>query len=1136
MIVRKHAMQGSLFSVLGAGALLLLLAVSVAAQLPTGTFLGVVKDTSGAVVPGATVTIHSTETDQTRTATTDTNGTFRVPALPVGHYDIRVEHGGFKTDTQAGLNLEVGQEAVVDFTLQVGTAEQTVQVTGEAQQVNTTNSTLGSVVSEQTIADLPLNGRNYTDLTLLQPGITQHKNLSNAGGNQPGTVFSSNGAPIQSNSFSLDGASLVSTYNVSAASGTGNALGVEGIREYKVVTTITSAEYGMTMGSQTLLVSKGGTNSFHGDGFEFLRNSALDAANFFDKPTPANGEERTPVFRRNNFGGTLGGPIQKDKTFFFAAYEGLRENIGQTIQSTTFQLSCLPASSGGTATINNDPCATASTPVGTVNPTAWQILQQFPKPNLPGTTNQFTYPSPEPLSENWGQGRIDHTFSASDTLFGRYTFDDSYFQYGLLYPPFVQTQATRSQFATIAENHVFSSALLNTFRFSFSRTATTTQGPTDFPGFPQLVPNQQLPGFATLQISGLTSSTAVGAGTGFGPTATLPNFPRQNIWTYSDDLFYEKGKHSLKFGTLINHYQIDYLDYTDNRGNILFASSAAFLAGQLQSGSEIIYYNAPRRHFRNDTFGFYVQDDYKVTPRLTLNLGLRYEFATEVTDPRAADLNDHANLSSAFPNFPTGDNYKAPYYHNFSPRVGFAWDVFGTGKTSLRGGGALLYDVETLGALLQGIIQNPPLANVVFLSSGTLAAPLNLTAAAPASLNATNTGGGIAYNLKAPRTYTWNLTAGQQLPWNTALEVSYIGSRGIHLIMSADGNPVVYSIQNGQPYWPTFNSTTNVPRLVNSTWGISPYANGGNSYYQALEVSVTKRVSHGLQFQSEYTYSKLLDNADGNAPSQSGSTSNTPVSVLDLYLDRALASFDTRQNYRFNTLYNLPTVNSSNGFVKGALNGWWTAIILAAQTGTPFTPSVSGNESRSEGGGSFSNGDRPDWAPGRNPYNATHGVSSGCTTGSGTSARVIPAGTPLGNTTLYFDPCAFLLEAPGYEGNVGRNSLIGPGLLDLDYSLVKDTAVKWLGEAGKVEFRAEFFNIMNHPNFAQPVRTVFSGLTGAAQQATSLPAGCTLGGCAYSVQTPGNTTGIIQSTATGTTATQSSGNSRQIQFGLKIVF
>jgi len=283
------------------------------------------------------------------------------------------------------------------------------------------------------------------------------------------------------------------------------------------------------------------------------------------------------------------------------------------------------------------------------------------------------------------------------------------------------------------------------------------------------------------------------------------------------------------------------------------------------------------------------------------------------------------------------------------------------------------------------------------------------------------------------------------------------------------------------------------------------------------------------QFQSEYTYSKLIDDGDGAISSQATATNTLVITTLDERLDRGLASYDVRNNYRFNTIYNLPTTSSSNGLLRGVLNGWWTAAILSAQNGSPLTPSISSNRSHSETGSSNpSNLDRPDWAPGRNPYNATHGVSSGCTEGTGSSAVVIPGGTPLGTPSLYFDPCAFILEPVGYEGDVGRDSVIGPGLLDLDYSLVKDTSVKWLGEAGKVEFRAEFFNILNHPNFAEPnSRTVFSGTSTTA---------CPIAGCAVGTENPLANTGVITSTASGTTAVQSSGNSRQIQFGLKIVF
>jgi len=1108
MTARMWAARSCFVSILLFGPFLFLLTMPAGAQLPTGTFLGVVKDTSGAVVPGATVTIQSSETNETRNAVTDSSGAYRVPALSVGHYQIKVEHGGFKTETQTGLNLEVGQEAVIDFTLQVGTTEQQVQVTGEAQQVNTTNSTLGSVVSEQTMADLPLNGRNYNDLTLLQPGITQNKTLTNSGGQQPGVLFSSNGAPVASNSITLDGASMLSVYAVSAASGTGNTLGVDGIREYKVVTNNFSAEYGMTMGSQIVLVSKSGTNSFHGDGFEFIRNDVLDAANYFDKAVQANHFERTPPFKRNQFGGALGGPVQKDKTFFFAAYEGLREDIGQTLVTTTVPATCFVAT--------NNPCTSPAG--GTVNPASYQILQLFPTPNLPN--NQYTYPFSEPITENWGEGRIDHTFSQADTAFVRYTFDGSYFVYGLEYQPFYQSQSSRGQFVTFSENHIFSSALLNTARFSFSRTAIGVQSPSNFgPNYPSIVPGQEYPGLGTFSISGVTVSAT---GTGFGPSGSQPSSPNQNIFTWSDDLFWEKGKHSFKFGTLINHFQDDQFVYSSVRGSFSASSLASFLAGSLSSASLLTYPGGPRRHFRNNTFGVYAQDDYKILPNLTLNLGLRYEFATVISDRNGLDSN--ADPTCVYPCSQIGPLYKNPYLHNFSPRVGFAWDVFGNGKTSLRGGGALLYDVETLGSELQIALQDQPFTVSSSLGPTPFTIPIDLIGAATTA--ASHPTEGFAHNMKAPKMYQWNLTVEQQLPWTTALQISYVGSRGIHILQYADGNPVQFTIQNGQPFWP---AAAQAVRVTNPTWGAFVNVNGwDNSYYEALEVSATKRLNHGLQFQSEYTYAKLIDNTDGSIPSQSASTSQSPITILDERLDRSLASFDVRNNYRFNTIYNLPTTSSSNHWVEGMLNGWWTAAILSLQNGYPFTPSLSTNRSRSQTNSSNpGNLDRPDWAPGRNPYNATHGGSSGCTEGTGATTTVIQAGTPLGGPSLYFDPCAFVLQPVGYEGDVGRDSVIGPGLLDLDYSLVKDTSAKWLGEAGKIQFRAEFFNILNHPNFAQPTRAIFSGSSTTA---------CPITGCPVGTEPLLTGIGLIQSTAAGTTAVQSSGNSRQIQFGLKIAF
>jgi hypothetical protein len=1105
----------------------MLLSQATSAQLPTGTILGVVKDSSGAVVPGATVTIQSTETNQTRTATTDSSGAYRVNALPVGHYIIKIEHSGFRTETQTGLNLEVGQEAVIDVALQVGTSEQTVQVIGEAQQVNTTNSTLGGVVSEQTISDLPLNGRNYVDLTLLQPGITQHKNLSNSGGNQPGTVFSSNGAPFQSNSYMLDGATLVNTFGTSGASGTGNTLGVDGIREYKVVTNNQSAEYGMTMGSQTVLVSKSGTNAFHGTGFEFLRNQVLDAANYYDVPTFANGFKRTPEFRRNNFGGALGGPVRKDKTFFHAAYEGLREAIGQTINSGTLPANCF--------VLTNNPCLSSSP--NTVSASAAKFLPFFPQPNiilpnlpLVGSCAVgkcgATYPFNVPITENWGQGRLDHTFSSADTGFARYTFDDSYFKQGLGYQPFTQTQGTRSQFVTFSENHVFSAGLLNTARFSFSRTAAHINSESNFAPYNfNMIAGQTAPGMGTIQITNITTSTVAG---GIGPASTKPTYPIQNVFTWSDDVFWVKGKHSFKFGTLINHYQQNLFRFSNTRGAFKSSSIQQFLAGSFSTVSVNLFPNlaAAKRYYQNDTIGFYAQDDFKVRPNLTLNLGLRYEMATVVSDSHGINL--RADPTCVYPCAQIGQLYENPSLHNFGPRIGFAWDVMGDGKTSVRGGGALMYDIETLGETLSGGIGQFPYGSSLSLGTTSFAnLPINVGGPTPADGTTVGTGG-VNFHLKQPKLYQWNLTVERQLPWTTALQVSYVGSRGIHLLQDADSNPYPFTIVSGQPFWDAGTTTGAIKRLTNPTWGNFPAGGSGDSIYHALEVGVTKRASHGLQFQSSYTYSKLIDDGDGQAPSQTTSTTPIEISVLDLRLDRGLASFDARHNYRFNTIYNLPTTNASNSIVRGALNGWWAAAIFSAQSGTPFSPSVSNDRSRSSGTNNLSDLTRPDWAPGRNPYNATHGVSSGCAL-SGTGIAPIAAGTPLGGPSLYFDPCAFVLAPVGFMGNVGRNSLIGPGLLDLDFSLVKDTSVKWLGEAGKVEFRAEFFNIMNHPNFAQPGRTVFTGSTTGT--------GCTVSaGCPDNTEARQSAAGIITSTASGTTQTQAAGNSRQIQFGLKVVF
>src|SRR5438034_7266052 len=544
----KHSSaRGALIT--AATTLLLMFAVTGIAQQNMGTILGVVKDASGAVIPGVSVTIINEETNLTRTVITGENGAFRAPALPVGRYTVRVELTGFQTQTQRGLTLEVAQELVVNPILQVGAAaQQEVTVNSEAPLVNTTSSSLGNVVNEQAMADLPLNGRNYVDLTMLQPGVAQQ--VTNPGALFSfGTYFSANGAPVRSNNFILDGAITVNGGGGSAASLSGTTLGVDGIREYKVVTSAFSAEYGLVMGSQTVMVSKNGTNQWHGDLFEYLRNSALDARNFFDYSGNLGGR-RLPPFQRNSFGAALGGPIQKDKTFFYGVYEGLRQNLGVTILDNVLPVACHQLVNPGT---NNTTLANpAACAPGLTNSTLVpQVVQPFigldPRPNLPG--NQFTFPSNSTAQEHYGQLRVDHNFSAADTIFGRYTIDDGEFNNATLssavvasavaFPGFRGLGSSRTQSAAVSESHVFSPALLNTARLSFGRpNSLINQGEPSEMGRTLTDPRYSLvPGHppGAINVGGITALPSIGP----------PNINIQTVYTLNDDLYYPRDRHAL---------------------------------------------------------------------------------------------------------------------------------------------------------------------------------------------------------------------------------------------------------------------------------------------------------------------------------------------------------------------------------------------------------------------------------------------------------------------------------------------------------------------------------------------------------------------------------------------------------------
>src|SRR5881409_3206884 len=817
------------------------------AQLPTGAILGTVKDASGALVPGAAVTAQNLETGASRSTLTNETGAYRLAALPVGRYDLRVELAGFKATTQKGLVLSVGDETVLNFSLEVGTPSQELVVSSEAPVVNTTTASLGGLVNEQKLAELPLNGRNYLDLILLQPGITQNTVVIQLGGGAGGTIYSSNGAPIISNNFLLDGTPTQNVLGYNGASVVGTTLGLDGIREYKVITNAFSAEYGMNMGSQMTIVSKGGSNQFHGDVFEYLRNRVLDARNFFDYSygdclasnanTPSC--KRNPPYQRNNFGGAFGGPIQKDKTFFWGVYEGLRQIKGNPIITKSIPSACVANGTrtvaqgnpnGADYTVTPADCAALINGPITVNPAIRPLLRLYG----PADSN---YTQLSNQSVNFGQMRVDHNFGKGDSLFARYTIEDTdavvpgpgfgASVYG--FKEFQNAVTSRSQFITLSENHIFSPTLLNTARISFSRTNPAT-GPVVNPsqtGQPVVGPDVS---FANGQPIGLIVIGSNGTGnpnfTTMGPDFAAPNYHLQNYWSVSDDLFYTKGKHALKFGFLGNRIQIITGETVWNRGRVNYAGGIpAFLQNQPSQVFAAIPGGVERRHFRYETFGFYGQDDWRATSRLTLNLGLRYEFNTTVTESQGlqttilrpaaqVDVIGGPNWTSPLTVEPYMRN---PSLKNFSPRVGFAYDPTGKGQTAIRSAFGLYYDVATIGSTTFGyVVGDPPYRSTNVALPPSWAAGFISANPGPYQAPFTNPGATSSFagfsplspisitqhDIRQPYLMQWNLTVDQQLPGSVGLSVSYVGTRGLHLWGQGDVNPCIPTgIVNGVPNW-----------------------------------------------------------------------------------------------------------------------------------------------------------------------------------------------------------------------------------------------------------------------------------------------------------------------------------------------
>jgi hypothetical protein len=1040
-------------------------------QVVNGTILGTVRDASGALIPGARVAATNMETGAVRAVVSDEYGSYQIVSLPAANYEVEASISGFKTEIRRPITVTVGASVPVNFELAVGEVQQKVEVEAAAAQLETTTVAMSGLVGETAVRELPLNGRDWLQLVTLQPGVVggigqqssaDFSNSRAARGN--GQSLSISGGRPTGNVFLVDGLVVNDYANASPGSGMNVNLGVEAIREFRVLTNEYGAEYGRSSGGVVTAIYKSGTNHLHGGVFEFLRNSSLDARNFFDA--------QKPPFRRNQFGGSMGGPIQENKTFFFGDYEELREVRG--LAHVSFTLS--PNARNGILCANAQCSQTTSVQI---DPSVTPYLAFFPLPNGPvaGDSAQFIFAGKRIGSEHYAVGRIDHNFSAQTSLSGSYQFDNTTEGQPDPYNEKLTGSPSRHQNGVLSLQHIFSPVLLNTARLGVSRTHATDA--LDQSALNPIATDTSLgflPGHpaGVITVANLTG-TQGGVGASGSDTLNYTSFQG------SDDLSWIKRRNTFALGGRMERIQYNKNSLSIPLGEYDFDTVANFLQGLPgqftgdEPGSENI------RAIRTTYLGVYFQDNIAVRPNLRAILGLRYDFETPLHEKygRIANL---PFLASPIPNV-GGDFFRNPTKRNFAPRVGIAWDPTGSGKTSIRSGFGI-YDILPLPYLvenrmngfpvfLQGIVSSPPA-----LPFPVGAFPLVQVGAKRESFVESNPP--RAYNMQ------WSLNLQRQLGQDLTLTVGYVGSRGNHLPRSledVDQVPIslVTKSADGHLQFPTSGAIQRInpafSRIAATFWD-------DYSTYHALVANLNRRFSHGFFLNAAYTWSKSIDLGSNTfSDNESTNTSGTPYAFAPK-LQKGVSDFDISHNFVLNYSWSIPSPASFTGVPRAVLAGWELGGVFSGRTGAPFSVTIQTDRARTGDSRvrSTSGGQRPDFNP-----------SPGC------SVNAINKGNP----SHYIRTECFSWPELGQLGNLGRNTLRGPGIQDLDFSLLKNWQL-W-HEGVKLQFRAEAFNLLNRANFQAPKTKIFDGAGNVISTASQL-----------------------------TSPTQTS--ERQIQFGLKLNF